>query len=461
MSSTVSTAAVTSASTGFGELELAQVLGQRAGVDADADRRAELLGLRDDLGDLLGAADVARVQPHAVRAGVDRLQRERVVEVDVGDDRDRRLAHDRLAAPRRPARAGRRRARCRRRPRRRGGSGPSSPAGWRSPSWSSSGRRPARRRRWARRRRGSAAPRPWRPCTNGPWPRCRCDRLRHGAARAGCARARSPARRAGPRAPPRGALRAAPACDAGRCASLDVGCGDARAARPGARARRHRRRPRRAARLPRAVRPAPTRPQRLPFADGAFDLAYSSSVVEHVPPAAPRALRGRAAPRRARLVRADAGLVVPDRAARAAAGRALAARRRCAGPTGASARQGPWEDDLAAAPRELEAPVPGRESTPSASAARQELGRDRPGPRLSRPRPLARQGTSVSVALPLRPSQRALMCTPALIVVRVGEAALDGPEQRAARGLAGLEGTRGRSARSASRCAPWRSTGGR
>ena len=49
-----------------------------------------------DLGDLVRPADVAGVEPHAVRAGVDRLERERVVEVDVGDDRDRRLAHDRL-----------------------------------------------------------------------------------------------------------------------------------------------------------------------------------------------------------------------------------------------------------------------------------------------------------------------------------------------------------------------------
>ena len=50
----------------------------------------------DDLGDLVRAADVAGVQAHAVRARVDRLERQRVVEVDVGDDRDRRLAHDRL-----------------------------------------------------------------------------------------------------------------------------------------------------------------------------------------------------------------------------------------------------------------------------------------------------------------------------------------------------------------------------
>ena len=77
-------------------LEDVQVLGQRAGVHADAHRRAGELRARDDLGDLVRAADVARVQADAVRAGVDRLQRERVVEVDVGDDRDRRLHDDRL-----------------------------------------------------------------------------------------------------------------------------------------------------------------------------------------------------------------------------------------------------------------------------------------------------------------------------------------------------------------------------
>ena len=77
-------------------LEVVQVLGQRAGVHADAQRRAGRPGAIGDLGDLLGPADVARVQADAVRARVDRLQRQRVVEVDVGDDRDRRLAHDRL-----------------------------------------------------------------------------------------------------------------------------------------------------------------------------------------------------------------------------------------------------------------------------------------------------------------------------------------------------------------------------
>ena len=67
ISSTNSTAAVTSASTGLLNSRSRQVLGQRAGVDADAHRRAVLVGLRRDLGDLVRAADVARVQPHAVR----------------------------------------------------------------------------------------------------------------------------------------------------------------------------------------------------------------------------------------------------------------------------------------------------------------------------------------------------------------------------------------------------------
>ena len=79
-----------------GELEVAQVLGQRARVDADAQRRPVALGHLDDLGRLLRAADVAGVDAHAVRAGLDGLDRQRVVEVDVGDHGDRRVAHDRL-----------------------------------------------------------------------------------------------------------------------------------------------------------------------------------------------------------------------------------------------------------------------------------------------------------------------------------------------------------------------------
>ena len=77
-------------------LELAQMRGQRARVDADAQRRAQLGGPGGHLRDLVRPADVAGVQPHAMGASVERLQRERVVEVDVGDDRDRRLGDDRL-----------------------------------------------------------------------------------------------------------------------------------------------------------------------------------------------------------------------------------------------------------------------------------------------------------------------------------------------------------------------------
>jgi hypothetical protein len=76
-------------------LQRVQVLGQRAGVDADAHGRARGLGPLGHLPHLLRAADVAGVQTHAVGACVDGLEREGVVEVDVRDHRDRRLAHDR------------------------------------------------------------------------------------------------------------------------------------------------------------------------------------------------------------------------------------------------------------------------------------------------------------------------------------------------------------------------------
>ena len=52
-------------------------------------------GLESDLGDLVTPADVAGVEADAVGAGVDRLQCQGVVEVDVGDDWDRRLLDDR------------------------------------------------------------------------------------------------------------------------------------------------------------------------------------------------------------------------------------------------------------------------------------------------------------------------------------------------------------------------------
>ena len=84
------------------------------------------------------------------------------------------------------------------------------------------------------------------------------------------------------------------------------------------------------------------------------------------PAAAPRRLRRRAAARRARLVRADARLLVPDRAARAAAGRALAAGR--AAPALLAAGRGRrLGGDRAAAPRARWRRCSGRPA-PSASA---------------------------------------------------------------------------------------------
>ncbi len=147
-------------------LELAQVAGQGAGVDADAQRRAPLAGERDDLRHLLGPADVAGVDAHAVGARLDRLQRERVVEVDVGDHRDRRLRDDALAAPRRPARGAPRRARCPPRPRR-----PSNLVhGGREVGGLGLGHRLHRDGSAAAdrdaSRRGSAAGRPWVNCTS-------------------------------------------------------------------------------------------------------------------------------------------------------------------------------------------------------------------------------------------------------------------------------------------------------
>ena len=88
-------AAATSASTGLVYSSSRRCAGSdpeltpiRSGVPAS-------LARGHDLRDLVGTADVAGVQAHAVGTGVNRLQRQRVVEVDVGDHRDRRALDDR------------------------------------------------------------------------------------------------------------------------------------------------------------------------------------------------------------------------------------------------------------------------------------------------------------------------------------------------------------------------------
>jgi hypothetical protein len=78
----------------IGLRELLEVLRQRPGVGADPHRNACLLRRLDDERHLVGAADVARVDPHGRDPRVDRLQGERRVEVDVRDHRKRREPDD-------------------------------------------------------------------------------------------------------------------------------------------------------------------------------------------------------------------------------------------------------------------------------------------------------------------------------------------------------------------------------
>src|SRR5690606_7889043 len=68
--------------------------GDGAEVDANADGGAALLGLRDDLADILFLTDIARVEAQAVNAGVEGLEGEGVLEVNVGDERDGRVRDD-------------------------------------------------------------------------------------------------------------------------------------------------------------------------------------------------------------------------------------------------------------------------------------------------------------------------------------------------------------------------------
>ena len=62
---------------------------ERAGVDADAARDAAITRLGRDELDVLGLADVAGVQPQLMHPRIERRQGELVLEVDVGDDRQR------------------------------------------------------------------------------------------------------------------------------------------------------------------------------------------------------------------------------------------------------------------------------------------------------------------------------------------------------------------------------------
>ena len=84
-----------------------QVLLQAAGVDADADRAAIGLGGVDHFLHALRRADIAGIDAQAGRAGVGRFERALVVEMDVGDDRHARRAHDLLQRARSLPRRGR------------------------------------------------------------------------------------------------------------------------------------------------------------------------------------------------------------------------------------------------------------------------------------------------------------------------------------------------------------------
>jgi hypothetical protein len=86
---------------------LEQVLLEASCIDPDADRTA--VGARggDDLANPLFGADIAGVDAEAGRAGVGGFERALVVKMDVGDDRNARLADDLLeSSGRRRGRAG-------------------------------------------------------------------------------------------------------------------------------------------------------------------------------------------------------------------------------------------------------------------------------------------------------------------------------------------------------------------
>ena len=86
-----------------------QVLFEAAGIDADADRAAVGLGGVDHFAHPLGRADIAGIDAQAGGAGIGRLERALVVEMDVGDDRHAARRGRSASAPRSIPRPGRRR----------------------------------------------------------------------------------------------------------------------------------------------------------------------------------------------------------------------------------------------------------------------------------------------------------------------------------------------------------------
>ncbi len=71
-----------------------KILVERTGVDADPDRHPRVgCGSCDSL-DVLFVSDVPRVQPQSCHAGFESRQRQPVLEVDIGDDRNRRPRDD-------------------------------------------------------------------------------------------------------------------------------------------------------------------------------------------------------------------------------------------------------------------------------------------------------------------------------------------------------------------------------
>ena len=173
MSSTHSVAALTSASTGLENSRSRRCLGSEPELTPTRSGVPWRLATSMTSAVFSGPPMLPGLMRTQCAPASMRLDRQRVVEVDVGDHGDRRVAHDRLerldvllarhgdaddvgARPRRPA-----------------GSGPSSGRGSPSRSWSSSGRPRARRPRWGRRPRGSAARRPCPECTSAS---SRCGR---------------------------------------------------------------------------------------------------------------------------------------------------------------------------------------------------------------------------------------------------------------------------------------------